>query len=314
VPADAAVLVRPFTEGRLDELPPMGGRLVRDGDDVCFLPRFAFIDGATYTVLVDGVEVAAVVRPRPDHPPTTQVLAVFPTAAVVPRNLLRFYIWFSAPMSEGFAAGHVRLVDDAHEVIPAVLLPTRHELWDVDRRRLTVLLDPARIKRGLVAHREIGYPLQSGARFRIVVDAEFADARGIPMRAPADRPYDIGDDERRRVEPDRWTLTVPCGSTLDPLVVAFDRPLDHGLLARCIRVVGPDGHRVSGSLEMGPEERSWCLVPRTSWVHGSHQLLVDPNLEDLAGNSLARVFDRDLEQVADEPRANQPTVLSFAPR
>ena len=32
----------------------MAGRLVRDGDDLCFVPRFAFLDGTTYTVTVDG--------------------------------------------------------------------------------------------------------------------------------------------------------------------------------------------------------------------------------------------------------------------
>ena len=56
-------------------------------------------------------------------------------------------------MSDGFAAGRVTLVDHAGDVMPAALLPLEHELWDGDRRRLTVLLDPARIKRGLVAHR-----------------------------------------------------------------------------------------------------------------------------------------------------------------
>ena len=59
----------------------MAGRFVRDGDDVCFMPRFAFVDGTTYTVVVDGRRTGDVlVRPRPDRAPTTEVLDIRPTA------------------------------------------------------------------------------------------------------------------------------------------------------------------------------------------------------------------------------------------
>ena len=40
-------------------LPPMAGRLVRDGDDLCFVPRFAFVDGTAYAVTVDGAGAAS---------------------------------------------------------------------------------------------------------------------------------------------------------------------------------------------------------------------------------------------------------------
>ena len=86
----------------------MAGRLVRDGADVCFVPRFPFVDGTSYTVAVDGATARHPDPSRPEQPAATEVLAIYPTAAEVPRNLLRFYIWFSAPMSEGYAAQHVR--------------------------------------------------------------------------------------------------------------------------------------------------------------------------------------------------------------
>jgi hypothetical protein len=310
---EANVQVRPRMAGVTGGLPPMAGRLVRDGDDTCFVPRFAFVDGTGYTVVVDGVTAAVLVRPRPDQPRTTEVLGIRPTATEVPRNLLRFYVWFSAPMSEGYAAGCVQLVDDAREVMTGALLPTEHELWDGDRRRLTVLLDPARIKRGLAGHRQIGYPLRSGESFQVVVDDGFRDARGIPLQAGAEQRYEVGADERRRVEPGGWVLTAPSSRTCEPLVVAFDRSLDHGLLARCLHVVGPDGRLVDGMPEVGPEERSWRLVPGEAWAPGAHQLVVDPVLEDLAGNSVSRVFDRELGRPEDEPRDGRPVTVPFRP-
>jgi hypothetical protein len=310
----ADVQVRPRVAVVAGELPPMAGRLVRDGGETCFVPRFGFVAGTTYTVQVDGVTAAVLPCPRPDRPATTEVLGIRPTAAEVPRNLIRLYVWFSAPMSEGNAAGHVRLTDDSGQAMAGALLSAGTELWDGDRRRLTVLLDPARIKRGLPGHRHAGYPLRSGEAFRLVIDDGFRDALGIPLRATAERRYAVGGEERRRVQPGSWTLAIPSPGTFEPLQVSFGRPLDHGLLGRCLQVAGPGGALVDGAAEVGPEERSWRLVPRAAWAPGPHRLVVDPVLEDLAGNSVSRVFDRDLTRPEDRPREALPVMLTFCPR
>ena len=94
----------------------------------------------------------------------------------------------------------------------------------------------------------------------------------------------------------------------------FERPLDHGLLARCLHVIGPGGRLVDGTREVGPEERSWRLAPREAWAPGSHLLVVDPVLEDVAGNSVSRVFDRDLTRSEDQPREARPVTVTFRPR
>ena len=314
LPAGAIVQVRPGAAAADGGLPPMAGQLVRDGADLCFVPRFAFLAGTAYTVTVEGVAAATLVRARPGRTATTEVADIRPTAAEVPCNLLRLYVWFSAPMSEGYAAGNVRLADDGGSTVPGALLPGEHELWDASRRRLTVLLDPARIKRGLAGHREAGYPLRPGEPFRLVVDSGFRDAQGLPLRAGAQRRYEVGGEERRHVDPASWVLTVPPAGTSEPLQVAFGRPLDHGLLARCLHVAGPGGELVHGTLQIGPGEQAWQLVPRRAWARGSHQLIVDPVLEDLAGNSVSRVFDRDLTRPKDEPRQARPVTVPFRPR
>jgi hypothetical protein len=308
------VQVRPAMAATGSQFPAMAGKLVRDGGDVCFVPRFPFVDGTSYAVAVAGAPVTVLTRPRPERPAVTEVLAIYPTAAEVPRNLLRFYLWFSAPMSEGYAARHVHLVEAAGETPLTRALLRGGELWSGDGRRLTVLLDPARIKRGLAAHREVGYPLRRGEPFRLVVDAGFRDAAGRPLLAAAGRRYAVGADERRLVDPGAWGISAPPRDARDPLEITFGRPLDHGLLSRCLHVTGPDGQPVAGLPEPGPEERSWRLRPRRPWAPGPHQLVVDPVLEDLAGNSVSRVFDRDLARPEDEPRQAGPVTVTFRPR
>ena len=277
-------------------------------------PRFGFVDGTAYAVTVDGAPGGVLTRRRPGRLAAAQVLAIHPAAGEVPRNLLRCYVRFSAPMSEGYAAGHVWLADDAGAPLPGALLPAEHELWDAGRRRLTVLLDPARIKRGLAGHRAAGYPLRAGQPVALVVGAGFRDAAGTPLRAGAERRYAVGPDERRRVEPDGWALAVPAAGGTEPLVVTFDRPLDHGLLARCLHVTGPCGSRVDGTPQPGPADRSWQLEPRAPWAAGPHRLVIDPIVEDLAGNSARRVFDRDLGRPEDDPRAGGFITVSFQAR
>ncbi len=243
------------------------------------------------------------------------MLDIYPTASEVPRNLLRLYVSFSAPMSEGSARDHVRLVDDSGVEMAGALFEMEGELWDPLHRRLTVLLDPARIKRGLLPHREIGYPLQAGVPFSVVVDAGFRDAHGSGLRAGATRGYAVGDDERRRVEPRRWRLGRPPTGTAEPFEVRFDRPLDHALAARCLRVLDPEGRPVEGTSGTGPGESSWRLRPRRPWSAGEHHLVVDPVLEDVAGNSVSRVFDRDLGSTGDDGqvRLGAPGPLLFRP-
>jgi hypothetical protein len=313
LPAGADVRVFPGTAVAAVGLPPMAGRLERDGADLCFVPRFAFLDGMSYTVTVEGTRAAVLVRPRrPERPAATEVTGIRPTADEVPVNLLRFYVWFSAPMSEGYA-GQVRLARDDGSIVTDALLPTEHELWDASRRRLTVLLDPARIKRGLPSHQEVGYPLRSGEPFRLVVGDGFRDAQGLPLRHSAERRYEVGGEERRHVDPVSWGLAVPPAGTCEPLRVTFGRPLDHGLLARCLQVRGPGGELVDGTAKTGPGEQSWQLAPGRAWASAVHQLVVEPVLEDLAGNSVSRVFDRDLTRPEDQPRPARPVTIVFHP-
>jgi hypothetical protein len=313
LPAGADVRVFPGTAVAAGSLPPMAGRLERDGADLCFVPRFAFLDGTSYTVTVEGASTAVLVRPRPGRPAATEVTGIQPTAAEVPVNLLRFYVWFSAPMSEGYAAGQVHLARDDGSIIAGALLPAMHELWDASRRRLTVLLDPARIKRGLAGHQAAGYPLRPGEPFRLVVEDGFRDAQGLPLRVPAERRYEVGGEERRHVDPATWELAVPPAGTSEPLRVTFGRPLDHGLVARCLRVRGPGGTLIDGAAQAGPGGQSWRLAPSRPWAAAVHQLIVEPVLEDLAGNSVSRVFDRDLTRPEDQPRPARPVTIVFRP-
>ena len=306
-------------------LPTISGHWEVDGTDVRFVPRFPFVDGTSYTVLFDPMpEVAAsgletfealtITRAVPERSRTTRVVEIYPTAAELPRNQLKLYIQFSSPMAEGSAATRVHVRDAVTgEPIEGAFLPMEPELWDPARRRLTILFDPARIKRGLAPHKEVGYPLRAGTTVEVVVDDEFRDAEGTPLIAGFTKRYEIGPDVRAPVDPYAWDLEPPARGTIDPLVVHFDRPLDAALLEHCLRVVDRDRRLVSGVVCLPPGERAWEYRPDSRWEDAAYSIVVDPILEDLAGNSVARVFDRDLTDPAHTPVAGGRVTLDFTP-
>jgi hypothetical protein len=186
------------------------------------------------------------------------------------------------------------------------------ELWDRSRRRVTVLFNPARIKRGLVPHATIGYPLVEGDAVEVVVAADFRDGDGRPLVAGARRRYTVGPDVRSRIDLAGWRLTAPAPGTRSPFVVTFDRPLDHALLQHCLTVVDRHTHPVAGRGEIAPGEAVWSFTPDSEWEPGPYELAVDPLLEDLAGNSVLRVFDRELARADHDPEVANRFARAFA--
>lgn len=306
--------------GDMDKIavPPAAGRLLVEGDAAWFVPRFPFVDGMSYSLLVrsaseaDGTEAWDIRRPSSEGSATTEALEIYPTAAELPVNLLRVYVHFSALMSEGWAARAITVSRaDTGETLDDVFLPPEPELWDAERKRLTMLLDPGRIKRGLAPNLEFGYPLVEGTTVRITIDPSFRDATGQPLRAGAERSYSIGPALRSRVDPHAWRLTAPAAGSREPLLVEFDRPLDHGLLQHCLSVQDGDGRTIEGVGEIGKGEGSWRFTPDNPWTTGEYRLVLEPRLEDVAGNTPVRVFDRDVTKAEDAPGEREAVAVGF---
>ncbi|MGD8166047.1 Ig-like domain-containing protein [Herbiconiux sp. P16] len=276
-----------------------------------FTPRFAPVAATVFAVVGradardEWVELARVSAPGDRAVPRAVVETIDPGGEEVPANLLRFAVTFSAPMGEGSAAGRLHLHDESGTELPGALLAMPPELWDRDRRRLTVLLEPGRIKRGLQPNVQAGPPLREGETVTLVVDAGIRDAAGAPLVAGASRRYRVGPALRSRVDPAAWAVRWPDvgeDASGSPLLVRFDRPLDRALVRRYVRLLDGRGHPVPGHFLLNADVTEWMFAPasvdaadRAAW-----RLHVDARLEDLAGNSVRRVFDRDLSDPADD--------------
>lgn len=252
-----------------------------------------------------GVSMRAVFRPSgeraierifreeaPAAAPTTFVENVFPTAGVVPANLLKFYLQFSGPMQRNQAWQNLSLLDRNGAKLELPFLELDQELWDRDNRRLTVLFDPGRIKHGVLPRGETGTALTEGAEYTLVIGSDWQDATGARLKAPFRKRFRVTAEDRRAIDVHQWKLEIPSAGTTDPLQVEFGEPLDYALLQHTLEMRASKGP-VTGEVKIGREETTWSFQPHEPWRHDEYLLVIDKSLEDLAGNQVGKPFDVD---------------------
>lgn len=278
-------------------LPPVLGSYAVEEGGLRFTPQFSFAPGIRYRVELAVPGATLLVHrftvPGAEARQATRVVAIHPTDSVLPANILRLTIEFSAPMAGGPVAEHVRVLDDAGRPIPAVFLELNEELWDAERRSVTLLVDPGRIKRGIRSNREMGAPFVPGRRYRLVVDGTLRDAGGALLAAGFLREIRIGEFDGVSPDPAGWKLSSPRAGTRDPLRVEFGEPLDRALGLRLVKLTDTSGAPVPGQASLESHDRVWSFVPASPWTEADAVLRVDADLEDLAGNSVRRAFDSD---------------------
>ena len=220
------------------------------------------------------------IRTSPEAP-----IRISPQAEVLPANTLRFYLHFPRPGEAHFDRDHLWLLDEEEQVVREPFLVLSQELWSADGRRLTVLMEPGRIKRGLGADPSHEPALVVGQTYSLVVTALGHTARHT---------FRVSDPVLEALDETRWRLVSPTAGSLDPAVVHFDRVMDAALCEDEIGVLTPSGEVVQVSVSLAPDGTAARLIPSRPWRAGEHHLVVSARLEDVCGNRLGEALDHDL--------------------
>jgi hypothetical protein len=261
-------------------------------------PRFRLKPGVTYeAVFKENTDRPVSERSQritlKPHTPTkaTRLAHVYPSGDSVPENLLRCYLVFDAPMSKGYMAKYIHLYDDEKNEVELPFLLLDEELWNGSMTRLTLLLDPARVKRGLVPNQEMGRALQPGRTYELVIDAGWPDAQGQPLAESHVKKWRVSRADYQQPEIARWEVQAPRAQTREPLTVQFNAPLDHALAQRLITVTDHRGKTLAGEVQLEKEETRWKWTPQAQWQPQTYVLLIDTRLADACGNSLRKPFE-----------------------
>jgi len=306
-----------------DEAPGMLGSYgIADGA-LRFTPLYPLDPGRQYHVRFDPVRlpgaagsdapplVARVGQPALRTTSSTVVARVYPSGDLVPENLLRMYIEFSGPMGRQSGIEHMTLVDEGGQEIRGAFLPLDYEFWSPDHTRFTAFFDPGRVKDGILPNQQLGRALEAGRSATLVIDREWRDAHGLPLKEEFRRRFRVGPAQDQPLDPASWRIQPsPSVGRRDGLIVTFPAPLDHGLLMRALGVTR-DGAPVEGEVVVDEAETRWTFTPNEPWREGPYHLLALDILEDVAGNQIGRAFEVDQFETVDRSPDPKSITIPF---
>lgn len=233
---------------------------------------------------------------------------IAPAFEVLPANHLKFYLHFPGPMERGEVFRHLRLVeiDASGREVGEVPEPFREvELWDETFTRLTLWFHPGRQKPGVNLNVEIGPILEESKCYRLEVSGDWHDESGKALGETVALSFLAGPADQEQPEPMKWKIAVEGGLVR----VTTDGPLDPESLRKRV-VVRRAGEEENLAVRMESDAGGVTMRFDPPLAPGRYHLLVDPQLEDLAGNSVARPFNVDLTKTS-ETRGIEPLVAEL---
>lgn len=225
--------------------------------------------------LLAGAALAAALLVARAGQAESRVVLVQPSAAEVPANLLRLSIVFAAPI-DGPVLPRIALRRADGGSLHEPFL--QQELWSPDGKILTLLLNPGRVKTGLVAREQWGPILRQGDEVILTLD-------GHPIKRWHVDPVDANGPVASA-----WKITAVRPASRQPLVVTLDGPID-GREADYLAVVTADDRLMEGHARLRDGEATWTFTPDEAWKAGEYRIVVRGTLEDPSGNRLDGHFE-----------------------
>ncbi|MAA72932.1 MAG: hypothetical protein CL679_14525 [Bermanella sp.] len=268
---------------------------------ISFKPIFEFSSGQTYTVkyklslkdthyLTETFIIQTDVAPTPAH-----VTAIYPSGTTLPENILRFYIHFSEPMQPNVARKFIKLVDENGNADNAAFMNFKQELWSPDRKRLTLLMDPGRIKRLVATNKTLGPALIEGKKYNLSVAEGWPAASGNSDLTAVSKTFIIGEALRSIPTINQWKIDKPTYNSIEPITIEFDRPFDFQQLHTNIVVTTSTGKLINGNVDVSETGKKWQFYPSQHWTTNKLKIAVNATLEDVAGNNFKDLLDHSVD-------------------
>jgi len=279
------------------------GNFVSDNSSLRFEPLIPLTPGLTYLIVQNNKPIGKLFVPFDKDEKAPELLAIYPKLDTLPENLLKFYLQFSKPMRSGQALQFIHLLDKNKDTLRDVFLNLQPELWDTSGTVLTLWLDPGRIKRGLQLNLKLGNPLKMNETYQVVVSQAWKDQMGLKLSTKYHKTFVAGKRDEQAPDIKQWQLQLPKVGTAAPLRINIPESLDYYLLSETIGIVDQNDSPVKGEISVEAKAQQVIFLPSKPWKAQHYRMQVDARLEDLAGNNLNRVFDRDMTKEKKREKA-----------
>jgi len=269
-----------------------------EGEYLVFLPYFPFEKGMTYVVKAkyadndSGYSFQSFQVGKKQPVDSAKVVNIYPSGSQLPENLLRFYIYFKTPMKKGEAVEHIHLVDAEGNLDNQAFMEFKQELWSPDGKRLTLLFDPGRIKRGVSTNLELGPALLEGNQYQLVISGAWQDVYGQELSINTTKEFAVTKAYRQYIKVDELEIQNPDADSKGILSIQFDRIIDHALVQSMIQIKDENEKVKAGYWQTSEDEKMVQFIPENPWQKGTYQIIMDSRLEDVAGNNLNNLLDQ----------------------
>jgi hypothetical protein len=292
---------------------PVLGIFKNDGALHTFRPSVPFTPGYRYSVRESGDSIAGfVIHDGPEATPP-EITAIHPRTDTVPENLLKCYFQFSEPMQGvGKAADFIKVTELESGKMVDVFLELESELWNREHTRLTLWLDPGRIKTDLIPNLTRGKPLIEGKKYEIRVSKDWRSAMGVPMDQDYYKTIYVVRVDKTKPDPAMWQLHIPQSGGRQLLKLHFSQKVDLLTVVDGSRISDASGRSVAGKWKGLKNNMAMLFIPEEPWKKGSYTCILDAGMEDLAGNTVNRLFDTDLAVHNVETPELEEIVMPFS--
>lgn len=228
-----------------------------------------------------------------------KVMSAYPSNDTLPDNLLRFYVQFSHSMKTVNNLEHIKLLNDQGEEVSGAIFNNVYELWDEEQKQLTLILDPARVKTGLLANKQYGRALVPGKCYTLVIE-KAENIHGDLIKEPYVKKFFVTLSDTIAPDVAKWKVVPPASQSVSAVKIIFPEMLDRLSLLTRIRIVDANHTPVEGDMVITQQEKEWHFMPVRPWRAEEYYIQVNGRLEDPCGNNLNGLFEHAIGSLKQE--------------
>ncbi len=272
------------------------GDVLKEEENIVFRPVIPFSWDKEYEIYKNGDFYMEFTVRAPENVIRPKLLGIYPKLDTLPENLLKMYFEFDQPMQQSRSSlEYIKVFNLTKGGEVDIFLPLENELWNREKTRLTLWLDPGRIKKDLIPNKKRGVPIEEGNQYELIVERHFSGGDyGADLGKPSIKRFYVHRRDRESPVINQWKLTVPKSNTKEGLGIDFKESLDYFLIQETIRAF-KGKEELGGAFFVSKKGNSVVFIPEGPWQKGTYSIHIESRLEDLAGNNLNRLFDVDLE-------------------
>ncbi|MBW1298319.1 hypothetical protein [Aquimarina litoralis] len=299
------------SENQIENKTAILGNTSHTDSTLIFSPLIPFQKSGSYTTVINDHTFYEFTIPLDPNYKHLKVDEIYPNTATLPANFLKWYIAFSKPVNPTNIYNHIGLVDNATNTkVDRALLPLENALLSKDGTLLTLWIEPGRQKRDLIPNKRLGAVLKEGASYTLIIDKNLKDVDGIPMDSSFEYTFKVITSDRDQPNIKEWEFSIPKSNTKDPLIIHLNDVLDYGSVYNNITIISGNEAVLEGSFTIKTNENKVLFYPINNWTNDTYTLKCNKVIEDVSGNNLERLFDRNIQKEIVQPTLQRTFIIS----